>query len=98
MIQKYLILSAVLFGIGLFGVLSKRNVMILLMSIELMLNSVNVTLAAFARQRGDASGQVMILMIMVVAAVEVAVGLSLLIVLFRNKKSVDSADFTSLKE
>lgn len=98
MIQKYLILSAVLFGIGLFGVLSRRNVMILLMSIELMLNSVNITLAAFARQRGDASGQVMILMIMVVAAVEVAIGLSLLIVIFRNKKSVDSADFTSLKE
>src|SRR3972149_6543988 len=94
---KYIILSAVIFSIGTFGVLARRNILIILMSIELMLNGVNIALIAFARQYADVTGHVFVLMVMGVAAAEVAVGLALLIALFRNKKTVDTGDLTMLK-
>lgn len=95
--SSYLILSAALFAIGLFGVLSRRNILVILMSVELMLNAANVAVLAFARYNNNMTGQVFFLMIMAVAAAEVGVGLSIVIALFRKKKSVDIADFTSLR-
>jgi len=87
--EHFLVLSAVLFGIGLIGVLVRRNVLVILMSIELMLNSANLTLVSFARYMGDLSGQVFAFFVMVIAACEVAVGLAIIISLFRNKDTVD---------
>jgi len=87
--EHFLILSAVLFGIGLIGVLVRRNVLVILMSIELMLNSANLTLVTFSRYSGDISGQIFAFLVMVVAACEVAVGLAIIISLFRNKDTVD---------
>lgn len=94
---EYILLSAVVFAIGAFGVLARRNILILLMSIELMLNAANLSLVAFARYFGDLSGQVFVLIVMGIAAAEVAVGLAILIAMFRNKKTVDTIDLTSLK-
>ena len=94
---KYLLLSAILFSIGAFGVLSRRNLLIVLMSVELMLNGVNVALVAFAREHQNLDGHVFVMMVMGVAAAEVGVGLALLIALFRNRKVVDAGDLTTLK-
>lgn len=94
---KYLLLSAVLFSIGTFGVLARRNLLIVLMSVELMLNGVNVALVAFARAHQNLEGHVFVMMVMGVAAAEVGVGLALLIALFRNRKVVDAGDLTTLK-
>ncbi len=87
--EYYLVLSAVLFGIGMTGVLVRRNVLVILMSIELMLNAANLSLVTFSRFSGDLSGQVFALLVMVIAACEVAVGLAIIISLFRNKDTVD---------
>lgn len=97
MITRYLFLSAIIFCIGAYGVMARKNLLIVLMSIELMLNGVNIALMAFARQFGDTNGQVFVLMVMGVAAAEVAIGLAILIALFRNKQSVDTGDFVELK-
>ena len=97
MIAKYLVLSAALFAIGAYGVLARRNLLIILMSLELMLNGVNVALLAFARMHGDAAGQVLVLMVMAVAAAEVALGLAIVISLFRNRKTLDTGDLDTLK-
>jgi NADH-quinone oxidoreductase subunit K len=97
MIAKYLVLSAALFAVGAYGVLARRNLLIILMSVELMLNGVNVALLAFARQWGSAAGQVLVLMVMAVAAAEVAVGLAIVISVFRNRKTVDTGDLNTLK-
>ncbi len=100
MISNYLVLSAALFAVGAFGVLARRNLLIMLMSVELMLNGVNVALLAFARHWGSAGGQhgqVFVIMVMGVAAAEVAVGLAILIAVFRNKKTVDTGDLGSMK-
>lgn len=94
---RYLVLSAILFAVGAFGAVARRNLLIVLMSIEIMFNAVNIALVAFARQHLDSSGHVFVLMVMAVAAAEVAVGLAILIALFRHKKSVDSEDYTLLK-
>ncbi len=83
-IQHYLVLSLVLFTIGVFGVLYRRNTIILFMCIELMLNAVNLLLVAFSRMWGDAGGQVFVFFIMAVAAAEVAVGLAILTMIYRN--------------
>lgn len=88
-LEHFLVLSAVLFGLGLLGVLLRRNMLIILMSIELMLNSANLTLVSFARYLGDISGQILAFLVMVVAACEVAVGLAIIIALFRNKDTLD---------
>jgi NADH-quinone oxidoreductase subunit K len=86
--------AAALFAVGIFGVLSRRNLLIVLMSVELMLNGANLSLVGFARERAHEvgaadAGQVMVLMAMAVAAAEVAVGLSIVIALFRHARSVD---------
>jgi NADH-quinone oxidoreductase subunit K len=97
MTAKYLVLSAALFAIGAYGVLARRNLLIILMSVELMLNGVNVALLAFARHHGDSAGQVLVLMVMAVAAAEVAVGLAIVISVFRNRKTLDTGELTTLK-
>jgi NADH-quinone oxidoreductase subunit K len=95
----YLLLSAMMFAIGAYGVLARRNLLIVLMSIELMLNGVNIALVAFARLNPatGATGHVFVLMVMAVAAAEVAIGLAILISLFRTRKTVDTGDLTTLK-
>jgi NADH-quinone oxidoreductase subunit K len=93
----YLALSAILFGIGMAGVLSRRNLFISLMSLELMLNAVNLTFAVFSRVHGDAAGQVTALFVVAVAAAEACVGLAIVIALFRLKETVDLDLFKSLK-
>ena len=85
----YLAVSAVLFTLGVVGVLVRRNAVIIFMSIELMLNAVNVSLVSFARQHGHATGQVFVLLILAVAAAEVAVGLAIILSVFRHRDTVD---------
>ena len=97
MISHYLVLSAALFSIGAFGVIARRNLLVILMSVEIMLNGVNVALLAFARLHGNTSGHVFVLIVMGVAAAEVSVGLAILIAVFRNRKTVDTGDLTSLQ-
>lgn len=95
----YLLLATILFGIGLYGVLSRRNVIAVLMSVELMLNAVNINFIAIARYLtpGKIVGQLFALLVIVVAAAEVAVGLALVISIYRHKKSVNLNDFNLLK-
>jgi NADH-quinone oxidoreductase subunit K len=88
-IGYYFALSALLFGIGFVGVLLRRNVIVLFMCIELMLNSVNLTLAAAARMWGDADGQVFVFFVIVVAAAEVVVGLALIVNLYFRRGTLD---------
>ncbi len=88
-ITHYLILSTIVFSIGVVGVLTRRNVIIILMSIELMLNSVNLNLVAFSDRLQDLSGQVFAVFVIAVAAAEAAVGLGIVISLFRNKETVN---------
>jgi NADH-quinone oxidoreductase subunit K len=85
----YIILSAVLFSIGVAGVLLRRNAIIIFMSIELMLNSANLAFVAFARSFADVAGQVFVFFVITVAAAEVAVGLALIVTIFRTRKSID---------
>jgi NADH-quinone oxidoreductase subunit K len=88
-LDYYIWLSAALFAIGVLGVLYRRNAIIIFMCIELMLNAVNILLVAFSKYYNDGSGQVFVFFIMAVAAAEVAVGLAILIVMFRNTKTTD---------
>lgn len=88
-LDHYLLLSAVLFCIGVFGVLLRRNAIVIFMSIELMLNSVNLLLTAFSSYRSDPAGQVFVFFIMAVAAAEVAVGLAIIVMIYRNTRSID---------
>ncbi len=96
-ISYYVYLSILLFSIGVLGVLIRRNAIILFMCIELMLNSVNLLFVAFSSYRGDANGQLFVFFIMVVAAAEVAVGLAILVMMYRNTKSVDVSLLDKLK-
>jgi NADH-quinone oxidoreductase subunit K len=96
-IQYYLILSAFLFVVGVAGVLTRRNAIIIFMCIELMLNSVNLTFVAFSSFLGNATGQIMVFFVMAVAAAEAAVGLAIVIALFRNKATVDITEVNILK-
>jgi NADH-quinone oxidoreductase subunit K len=93
----YLVLSAALFAIGLVGVMVRRNIIIVLMSIELMLNAVNINLAAFSYQWQNAAGQVFAIFIVAVAAAEAAVGLGIILAFFRNKETVNIDDMNILK-
>ena len=93
----YLVLSAVLFSIGTAGVFISRNVITILLSIEIMLNAVNLTFVAFGRALGTADGQIIVFFVMTVAAAEAAVGLAIVIGLFRHRESLDPDSFTSLK-
>lgn len=93
----YLALSALLFVIGVLGVLFRRNAIVILMSVELMLNAVNLSLVAVSQSIGDLSGQILVFFVMSVAAAEAAVGLAIVIAIFRKKVSVDVNDFTLLR-
>jgi NADH-quinone oxidoreductase subunit K len=93
----YLGLSAILFTIGVVGVLTRRNAIVVFMSIELMLNSVNLTLVAFSSFLGDITGQALVFFVMAVAAAEAAVGLAIVIALFRNKLTVNIDEINILK-
>jgi NADH-quinone oxidoreductase subunit K len=97
-LHHYLYLSAVLFFIGVFGVLQRRNLIVILMSIELMLNAVNLTFVAFARHTGSMDGQVYAFFIMAVAAAEAGIGLSILVMLFRNRRTVQADDLTVMRD
>ena len=90
-------LSAVLFGIGVFGFLARRNIILMLVSVEVMLNAVNLSLLGFSGHMGDPRGQVLALFVIVVAAAEAGVGLGLVITLNRNKPGAGVADLTDLK-
>ena len=96
-IEYYLLYSTVLFIIGVFGVLIRRNAIIVLMCVEIMLNAVNLLLAAFSTYLGDAQGQIMVFFIMVVAAAEVSVGLAIIVMMYRNIHSVDINFLNRLK-
>jgi NADH-quinone oxidoreductase subunit K len=96
-LQSYLVLSAIQFIIGAFGVVSRRNAIIVFMSIELMLNSVNLTLVAFSAHLGDVTGQMLVFFVMTVAAAEAAVGLAIVIALFRRKQTVNLDEINILK-
>ena len=93
----YLVLSAALFTTGLVGVLVRRNIIVVFMSIELMLNAVNINLAAFSHQLHDASGQVFAVFVVAVAAAEAAVGLGIVLAFFRNKETLNVDDMDILK-
>ncbi|MBI3794537.1 MAG: NADH-quinone oxidoreductase subunit NuoK [Nitrospinae bacterium] len=96
-LNHYLILSGVLFAIGVVGVVTRRNAIIIYMCIELMLNAVNLTLIAFSSYLGDMGGQIFTFMVMTVAAAEAAVGLAIIIALFRTRRTVDVDDVNLLK-
>lgn len=96
-IDYYIWLSATLFTIGVLGVLYRRNAIIIFMCIELMLNAVNLLMVAFSSYLNDASGQVFVFFIMAVAAAEVAVGLAILVLMFRNTKTIDINVLNRLK-
>ena len=93
----YLVLSAALFTIGVIGVMVRRNIIVVLMSIELMLNAVNINLAAFSYQLHDAAGQVFAIFIVAVAAAEAAVGLGIILAFYRNKETVDIDEMNMLR-
>ena len=97
-LNHYLILSTLVFAIGVVGIfLNRKNLIILLMAIELMLLAVNMNFIAFSHYLGDLSGQVFVFFILTVAAAESAIGLAILVALFRNLKSINVADLSSLK-
>ena len=96
-INNYVMLAAILFAIGVMGVMFRRNTIIIFMCIELMLNAVNLLLVAFSTRHSDPGGQVMVFFIMAVAAAEVAVGLAILVMIYRNVKSVDIDILNKLK-
>ena len=96
-INYYISFCSILFCIGVIGVLIKRNALIIFMSIELMLNSINLLLVAFSVYHNNPAGQILVIFIMVVAAAEVAVGLSILVVTYRNSHSIDMNLLNQLK-
>ena len=96
-VQHYLVVSAVLFSWGVVGVMFRRNLIFILMSLELMLNAVNLSFVSITRYLGSVEGQIVVLFVMVVAAAEVAVGLALIVAIFRTKHSIDIDQMNSLK-
>ena len=96
-LSYYLILSAVVFAIGVLGVLIRRNLIVLLMSIELMLNGVNLTFIAFSRYLGSIDGQIMVFFVMAVAAAEAVVGLAIIIAVYRHRHTLDPREMQLLK-
>lgn len=96
-VGHYLLLSGILFSIGVIGVLTRRNIIVIFMSIELMLNSVNLSFVAFAKYFNDMSGHIFVFMIMTVAAAEAAVGLAIIIAVFRNKETVNIDEINIMK-
>ena len=96
-LSHYLILGAIIFSLGVFGALTRRNAIAILMSIELMLNAVNLTFVAFSRFLNDMAGQIFVFFVMAVATAEVAVGLAIIIAIHRNRETVDVAELNLLK-
>lgn len=96
-LNYYIFFSSALFVIGIVGVLIRRNALIIFMSVELMLNSVNLLLTAFSAYRSDPTGQVFVFFIMAVAAAEVAVGLAIIVMIYRNLRSIDVNILNKLK-
>lgn len=96
-LEHYLIVSLLLFSVGLFGVVARRNLLIIYMSFELMLNAANLALVAFSRFNGNLDGQVMVFFIITVAAAEVAVGLALIVALYRRHQTAHVEDLTTMK-
>ncbi len=97
LLNQFLLLGAVLFAVGVYGVLARRNGVMVLMSIELMLNAVNLNLVAFGLQHDVVSGQVFALFIIAVAAAEVGVGLAIVLLLYRNRRSIAVDEFDLMK-
>ncbi len=95
--QFYLLLAAAVFSIGLFGVLTRRNALVFLMSVELMLNAANINFVAFSQQYGNLTGQTFSLFVMALAAAEVAVGIGIILVLYRNFKDIDVTKATTMR-
>jgi NADH-quinone oxidoreductase subunit K len=96
-LEHYLVVSALLFALGLLGVITRRNLLVMYMSLELMLNSANLALVSFSRFNDNLNGQVMVFFIITVAAAEVAVGLALIVALYRKRQSAHVEDLTSMK-
>jgi NADH-quinone oxidoreductase subunit K len=96
-IQHYLMLGAALFTIGVVGVLTRRNIMVILMSIELMMNAVNINLIAFSSRLGQVAGQVFAIFVITVAAAEAAVGLGIVIAMFKNKETMNINEIDLMK-
>jgi len=97
-LSNYLIVSAILFALSMAGIfINRKNMIILLMSIELMLLAVNINFVAFSYYLGDTAGQVFVFFILTVAAAEAAIGLAILVVLFRNRRTINVQDMDSLK-
>ena len=100
-VEHYLVLSSILFCIGLYGALAKRNAVVILMCIEIMLNAVNIALVAFSRYLDPTTvvieGQIFVIFVMVVAAAEAAVGLAIIMALYRNRRTVDASEIDLMK-
>ena len=96
-LEHYLVVSAALFSVGLLGVILRRNLLVMYMSLELMLNAANLALVSFSRFNNDLDGQIMVFFIITVAAAEVAVGLALIVALYRKKRTAHVEDLTTLR-
>ena len=97
LVNQFLFLGGLLFCIGVYGVLARRNGVLMLMSIELILNAVNINLVVFGAQHGSVAGQVFALFVIAVAAAEVGVGLAIVLLLYRNRQSIDLDELSSMK-
>ncbi len=97
-LNYYLALSAIMFSLGTLGVVSRRNPIVMFMSLELMFNAANLAFVSFARYYNMLNGQIFVFFVMVVAAAEVAVGLALIVVIFRNRHNIDVDEMNKLKE
>ncbi|HPC60089.1 MAG TPA: NADH-quinone oxidoreductase subunit NuoK [Verrucomicrobiota bacterium] len=96
-LQHYLVVSAVLFSLGLLGVILRRNLLVIYMGLEMMLNAANLALVAFSRFTNNLDGQVFVFFVITVAAAEVAVGLALIVALYRRRQTVHAEDLTCMK-
>jgi NADH-quinone oxidoreductase subunit K len=96
-LAHYLVLSGIIFAIGMAGVLARRNLIVMFMSLELMLNAVNINLAAFSNYLKSMTGQVFIVFVMAVAAAEAAVGLALIINMFKNKQTINADEINTMR-
>ena len=96
-LEHYLVVSIVLFCLGLLGVIIRRNLIVMYMGLELMLNAANLTLVSFSHFRDNLDGQIMVFFVITVAAAEVAVGLALIVALYRKRQTTDVTDLTSMK-
>lgn len=97
LLNQFLILSAFLFCVGIYGVLARKNAVLVLMSIELMINSVNMNLIAFSLKNDDIAGHVFALFAIAVAAAEVGVGLAIVLLIYRNRRNIDLSDMSQMK-